>query len=111
MSAYNLESIKAVAWGITREDDALRKYEKDFDAAVEQSDLKQDTLCLKTSHPYYHQIQGQLHICNKTCCDLIVWTRVDCIVIRIVKDMEWTANVSKLIDFYFNIFIPALMEN
>ncbi|XP_062571257.1 uncharacterized protein LOC134233305 [Saccostrea cucullata] len=111
MSAYNLESIKAVAWGITREDDALRKYEKDFDAAVEQSDLKQDTLCLKTSHPYYHQIQGQLHICNKTCCDLIVWTRVDCIVIRIVKDIEWTANVSKLIDFYFNIFIPALMEN
>lgn len=37
MSAYNLESIKAVAWGITHEDDALRKYEKDFDAAVEQS--------------------------------------------------------------------------
>ncbi|XP_062593229.1 uncharacterized protein LOC134254710 [Saccostrea cucullata] len=37
MSAYNLESVKAVAWGITQEDDALRKYEKDFDAAVEQS--------------------------------------------------------------------------
>ncbi|XP_062617956.1 uncharacterized protein LOC134279564 [Saccostrea cucullata] len=153
MSAYNLESIKAVAWGITHEDDALRQYEKDFDASVEQSgiwlhesrvlgaspdglvvrpptcsvfyqtpeakdaipdivevkcpysassltvadaaqnlkdffiDLKQDTLCLKTSHPYYHQIQGQLHICNKTCFDLIVWTRVDCIVIRIVKDI------------------------
>ena len=74
-------------------------------------DLKQDTMCLKTSHPYYHQIQGQLHICNKTFCDLIVWTRVDCIVIRIVKDIEWTANVPKLIDFYINIFIPALMEN
>ncbi|XP_062602194.1 uncharacterized protein LOC134263803 [Saccostrea cucullata] len=39
MSAYNLESIKAVAWGITHEDDALRKYEKDFDAAVEQSGI------------------------------------------------------------------------
>ncbi|XP_061192288.1 uncharacterized protein LOC133200518 [Saccostrea echinata] len=39
MSAYNLESIKAVVWGITHEDDALRKYEKDFDAAVEQSGI------------------------------------------------------------------------
>ena len=40
MSAYNLESIKAVAWGITHEDDALRKCEKDFDAAVEQSGIQ-----------------------------------------------------------------------
>lgn len=37
MSAYNLESIRAVDWGITHEDDALKKYEKDFGAVVEQS--------------------------------------------------------------------------
>lgn len=75
------------------------------------SDVKGDSLCMKTSHPYYHQIQGQLHICNKTCCDLIVWTTVDCVVIRIVKDPEWTVNIANLVDFYFNTFIPALLDN
>ncbi|XP_056003436.1 uncharacterized protein LOC125662308 [Ostrea edulis] len=172
MSAYNLESIRAVDWSITHEDDALKKYEKDFGAVVEQSgiwlyesgvlgaspdglivrpppptcsvhyqtpeakdaipdivevkcpfsassimvaeatqhlknfflDVKGDSLCSKTSHPYYHQIQGQLHMCNKTCCDLIVWTTVDCVVIRIVRDSEWTVNVANLVDFYFNPF-------
>lgn len=74
-------------------------------------DVKGDLLCLKTSHPYYHQIQGQLHICNKTWCDLIVWTTVDCVVIRIVKDPEWTVNIANLVDFYFNIFILALLDN
>ncbi|XP_065940882.1 uncharacterized protein [Magallana gigas] len=74
-------------------------------------DVKGDSLCMKTSHPYYHQIQGQLHICNKTCCDLIVWTTVDCVVIRIVKDPEWTVNIANLVDIYFNTFIPALLDN
>lgn len=66
---------------------------------------------MKTSHPYNHQIQGQLHICNKACCDLIVWTTVDCVVIRIVKDPEWTVNIANLVDIYFNTFIPALLDN
>lgn len=29
---------------------------------------------LKQNHPYYHQIQGQLAICNKKKCYLIIWT-------------------------------------
>lgn len=40
MSAYNLEAIRAVDWGITHEDDAVRKYENDFGAAVEQTGMK-----------------------------------------------------------------------
>lgn len=39
MSAYNLEAIRAVDWGITHEDDAVRKYENDFGAAVEQTGI------------------------------------------------------------------------
>lgn len=41
MSAYNLKAIRAVNWGITHEDDAVRKYENDFGAAVEQTGMKQ----------------------------------------------------------------------
>lgn len=55
---------------------------------------------MKTSHPYYHQIQGQLHICNKTCCDLIVWTTVDCVVID-----HATYQVANLLIFYNKIYI------
>lgn len=40
MSAYNLEAIIVVDWGITHEDDAVRKYENDFVAAVEQTGMK-----------------------------------------------------------------------
>lgn len=40
MSAYNLEAIRAVDWGIAHEDDAVRKYENDFGAAVEQTGMK-----------------------------------------------------------------------
>lgn len=38
MSAYILEAITADDCGITHEDDAVRKNENDFDAAVEQTE-------------------------------------------------------------------------
>lgn len=177
MSSYNLESIKAVAWGITHEEHALKKYEHEFSASVQQTGIwlhesgvlgaspdglvlhpptcdvnfqtpeARDTVpdivevkCpysaahltiyeavhslkdfyleyregffyLKSNHPYFHQIQGQLHLCNKNCCDLIVWTTKDCKIIRITKDSEWTKNIAQLIEFYFNTFIPELIKN
>ena len=36
---------------------------------------------LKSNHPYFDLIQGQLHLRNKNCCDLIVWTTKDCKII------------------------------
>lgn len=39
MSSYNLESIKAVAWGITHEEHALKKYEHEFNASVQQTGI------------------------------------------------------------------------
>jgi 1,4-alpha-glucan branching enzyme len=65
-------------------------------------------LSLKTSHQYYHQVQGELFISHKQCCDFIVWTPLDFQVIRIVKDNSWEANIDRLIDFYFTVFIPSL---
>ena len=37
MSSYNFESINAVAWGITHVKDALKMYEHEFGASVQQT--------------------------------------------------------------------------
>ncbi len=63
---------------------------------------------LRIGHNYYHQIQGQLHVIGARCCDLIVWTTSDCQVIRIARDDLWATNVNKLVEYYFNTFIPSL---
>ena len=62
------------------------------------------------SHNYYHQVQGQLHVMNKDCCDFVVWTNVDMVVVRIGRDREWTEKLSKITDWYFDTFIPSLLE-
>ena len=65
---------------------------------------------LKTTHSYYDQIQGQLHIMNKACCDLVVWTPLDIAIVRIPSDISWKANISKLLDFYFNVYLQKLIS-
>lgn len=65
-------------------------------------------LHLKEDSDYYNQIQGQLYITKKKCCDLVVWTPTDLAIIRIVKDRNWSANIEKIIDFYFRKFIPEV---
>ena len=37
MSSYNFESINAVSWGITHEEDALKMYEHEFGASVQHT--------------------------------------------------------------------------
>ena len=37
MSSYNFESINAVAWSITHEEDALKMFEHEFGAFVQQT--------------------------------------------------------------------------
>lgn len=67
-------------------------------------------LHLKNDHPYWHQIQGQLHIAGLDVCDLVVWTPMDIQIIRIRKDPSWTANIERMINFYFNTFIPKVVS-
>ncbi|XP_055998890.1 uncharacterized protein LOC130047587 [Ostrea edulis] len=67
-----------------------------------------DQLHLKENTDYYHQVQGQLHIANKMCCDLVVWTQEDLAIIRIARDDNWAINIEKLINFYFHKFMPEV---
>lgn len=69
-----------------------------------------DNLTLKTRSNYFHQLQGQLYLTGKQCCDLVVWTNKDLAIVRVPKDPEWQPNIQKLIDFYFNTFIPGIED-
>jgi len=59
-------------------------------------------------HDYYAQIQGQLHILNRTVCYLVIWTLKDLVIVEIQKDLAWSENINKIIKFYFDQFIPFL---
>jgi hypothetical protein len=45
---------------------------------------------------------------NKLACDFVVWTKKDVAIIRVHRDISWLPNLSVLIDFYFNRFIPYI---
>lgn len=65
---------------------------------------------LKTNHAYYHQIQGQLSILNRSICYFIVWTTKETIILPIEKDPNWELNVQNLLKFYQEQFIDRLMS-
>ena len=72
------------------------------------TEAKDNKLFLKEKSSYYHQIQGQLYMTKKQCCDMLVWTMKDMVIIRIIKDESWARNIEKLYNFYFNTFIPSV---
>lgn len=65
-------------------------------------------ICINYEHDYYAQIQGQLHILNRSICYLTIWTIKDLVIVEIHKDPGWIENISKLVSFYFQQFIPFL---
>uniref|UniRef100_A0A1X7VS71 Uncharacterized protein n=1 Tax=Amphimedon queenslandica TaxID=400682 RepID=A0A1X7VS71_AMPQE len=38
------------------------------------SNLFDNTTILKTSYPYYHQVQGDMEITGRQWCDFVIWT-------------------------------------
>lgn len=71
-------------------------------------------MSLKTTHEYYYQIQGQLHITNRNFCLLAIWTSkehpVKCIKIH-RDDIFWKEKMEKqLIQFYNDCMVPELVD-
>lgn len=89
--------------------------DKTVDEAIQEVpdfclERKDGCVRLKPDHDYYHQVQGQLHICEKSACDLLVWTPKDYVVIRIQRDTDWLPNLDHLLNFYFQRFIMHVLS-
>jgi len=59
-----------------------------------------NSLMLKKSHVYWHQVQGQLHITKREYCYFVVWTTKQTTILTIKIDSEWECNLHLLRDFY-----------
>ena len=63
--------------------------------------IQDGRLCLKTSHSYHYQIQGQMAVCNVDWVDFVIWTKKDISVQRVVRDRNfWDGMLPKLQEFY-----------
>ncbi|XP_047135771.1 uncharacterized protein LOC124812781 [Hydra vulgaris] len=65
---------------------------------------------LKQTHPYYFQIQTQLHTCKKKFCDFFVNTSKDYHLERVYPDNSiWTACVTKCQQVFSSSILPELV--
>lgn len=73
--------------------------------------IKNNILEVNKDHCYYDQIQGQLHITKREHCNLVIWTTKSFVHVSIDKEESWAANISMLLNFYYNIFLPAILSH
>ncbi|CAB1323103.1 unnamed protein product [Coregonus sp. 'balchen'] len=67
--------------------------------------------CLKKSHKYYYQVQGQLALSGLQWCDFITDTRTDFTVERIFRDEEIIHSMRQKLDhFYYNIYMDVFLS-
>jgi len=69
------------------------------------------TIQLKTTHHFYYQIQGQLHITGRSFCDLVVYTTKDLLIERIYSDQGfWDQEMfRRLYRFYVIAYVPEIL--
>lgn len=53
---------------------------------------------LNITSKYYQQIQGEIHAVDVKWCDLIVWTDVDQLILRIDRDDSWARAVLSVLE-------------
>lgn len=70
------------------------------------------SLEIKSNHPYYYQIQGQLHITKRHYCILAIWTPKGLHTVKIDRDDAfWEVNMKKKLEtFYFKCLLPELID-
>ena len=68
-------------------------------------------LTLSTKHPYYYQVMGQLLVTGRQWCDFVIWTFIDCKIVRLVRDEEFIRLLLHKLLYFFDIaFRPALLQ-
>ena len=57
---------------------------------------------IKNDHPYYYQIQTQMHVCRLDYCDFVVWSEGDGILTeRVLKDETFFQNIISDLEHFF----------
>ena len=70
-----------------------------------------DEMILNEKHEYYHQIQGNLTICNRELCHLFIWTPQENILIEVCKVKDWIVNLKLLETFYLQEYLSYIISN
>lgn len=104
------EAIVEVKCPYSFRNDQLSEKLKNFNKYIIFYD-DEGNLILNTSHNYYHQIQGALHILKKKKCYLCIYTLKETIVTIVDLDDSWKENLSILENFYIEQYLPKLLEN
>ena len=75
------------------------------------SEIVEQRPCLKTSHDYYYQVQGQMAVTGIHVCDFVIWTPKDISIQRINFDNEFWSNtcLPKREHFFFYFFLPEII--
>ena len=63
---------------------------------------------LSDTHKYYHQVQGNLYVTNRSYCDFIVWSAKLLYCIRILRDPTWEQNIGLMQTYYIEKVLPCL---
>lgn len=70
---------------------------------------EQGKFTLKKSHPYYSQVQTQMLVTGLHFCDFVVWTTIDCVVVRVEEDkVAFPEYVRKAESFFHMVVLPEL---
>jgi hypothetical protein len=85
---------------------------KDKGISADISCLKANPLggfSLDRNHAYYYQVQTQLHVCDATYCDFVVWTSSEFHCERILPDDGfWSDVLQKSTLFFKEAILPEL---
>ncbi|KAF0708968.1 YqaJ domain-containing protein, partial [Aphis craccivora] len=79
---------------------------------IKYCSIKDGALFLKRNDNYYYQVQGQLHISQKTYCYFCVWTPKGLMYEKIKRDDDfWKNNTEiKIKTFYLENLLPILIK-
>lgn len=67
-------------------------------------------ICINQEHNHYHQIQGNLEMLKRAQCYLCIWTLKEVTTVVVPYDPLWKENIPILEQFYFNYYLPKLLE-
>ena len=69
-------------------------------------------ICLKETHDYYMQVQGQMAICQKDYSDFVCWTLKNLHIERILFDPSVFSRIKpSLIRFFQSVVLPELLTH